>query len=251
MKQMPLKLIFMYLVAFPRMPKSEAKLSELSNEDIRREAISSISCGILQFIIIQAILYLIPIEWVALPSVSFPLVYCFLRYGLLTIILYLSIGYPTNFGFGLYSLLSNVPMNPVFPSFPFASTSIRDFWSYRWNNFIKSSLHLMSFVIIPKLIDPIIPMNKSVKGLIAFALSGFIHEYAIYFMSSKWSGRNMLFFLLHGFLMLFEVKINFPVKPETLLGKFFGWLWTIGIFLLTSPLFFDPLIEAGFFANMK
>lgn len=250
-KQMPLKLLVMYLAAFPRMPKSEAKLLELSNEDIRRESILSITCGIFQFIIVQTILYLIPIEWLALSSVSFPLGFRFLRYGLLTIILYLSIGYPTNFGFGIYSLLSNIPMNPVFPSFPFVSTSIRDFWSYRWNNFVKSSLHLMSFVIIPKLIDPIIPMSKSVKGLIAFALSGLIHEYAIYFMSSKWSGRNLLFFLLHGLLILFEIKIKLPAKPTTLHGKLIGWIWTIGIFLITSPLFFEPLIETGIFANMK
>jgi hypothetical protein len=248
---MPLKLVVMYLIAFPRMPVSEAKLSELSNQDIRRESILSMTHGIFQFIILQTLLYLIPTEWLALSSVSFPLVFRFFRYGLLSIILYLSISYPTNFGFGIYSLLSNVPMNPVFPSFPFASTSIRDFWSYRWNNLIKSSLHLMSFIVIPKLIDPIRPMSKTVKGFVAFALSGCIHEYAIWFMSSKWSGRNLLFFLLHGFLISFEIKIKLPTKPNTLFGKLIGWIWTIGIFLITSPLFFDPLIETGLFANMK
>jgi hypothetical protein len=142
-------------------------------------------------------------------------------------------------------------MNSVFPSFPFASTSLRDFWSYRWNKLIKLSLHRISFVVIPKLIDPIISMNKTAKGLFAFILSGFIHEYALWFISDNWSGRNMLFFFLHGLFVLLETTIKLPAKPSTLKGKLVGWMWTIGIMFITSPLFFDPLIEAGLFADMK
>jgi hypothetical protein len=248
---MPLKLVVMFLCALPRMPESEAKLSELSRQDVRREGILYILRGICEFIILGILMYLIPFEWLSLPSSSFSLIFRFFRYGLLSIILYLSIDFVCSFGFGIYSLLFNVRMNSVFPVFPFTSTSLRDFWSYRWNNLIKTSLHMISFVVIPKLIDPIITMNKTAKGLFAFALSGFIHEYALWFISNKWSGRNMIFFLLHGLLVLLEITIKLPARPNTLKGKLMGWMWTTGVMLITSPLFFDPFIETGVFSSSK
>jgi len=248
---MPLKLVVMYLCALPRMPESEEKLSELSRQVVHKESLFSIFRGICEFITFQTLLILIPFEWLSLSSSSFPFIFRFLRYGLLSFILYLSIASTCNFGFGIYSILFNLRMNSVFPSFPFASTSLRDFWSYRWNNLVKSSLQRISFVVIPKLIDPIISMNKTAKGLLSFTLSGFIHEYALWIISDKWSGRNMLFFFLHGLFVLLETTINLPAKPITLKGKLAGWMWTIGIMLITSPLFFDPFIEAGLFADMK
>jgi hypothetical protein len=248
---MPLKLVVIYLVALPRMPESEEKLLELSRQVVHRESLLSIFRGICEFITLRTLLVLIPFEWLSLSSSSFPLIFRFLRYGLLSFILYLSIAFMSNFGFGIYSILFNLRMNSVFPSFPFASTSLRDFWSYRWNKLIKLSLHRISFVVIPKLIDPIISMNKTAKGLFAFILSGFIHEYALWFISDNWSGRNMLFFFLHGLFVLLETTIKLPAKPSTLKGKLVGWMWTIGIMFITSPLFFDPLIEAGLFADMK
>jgi hypothetical protein len=250
-RQMPLKLVVMYLLALPKMPESEEKLSDLSRQYVRRESIVSISRGICQFIILRTVLYLIPIGWLSLSSSSFPPLFRFLRYALLTFLLYLSVDFVSGIGFGIYGIIFKLRMNSVFPAFPFVATSLRDFWSYRWNNLIKSSLHLISFVVLPKLIDPIIPMNKVAKSLFAFTLSGFIHEYAIWFVSGNWSGKNMIFFLLHGLLVLLEITIHLPVKPNTLKGKLMGWIWTTGITLMTSPLFFDPLIEAGVFASMK
>jgi hypothetical protein len=250
-QQIPLKLMLMYILALPRMPESVAKLSELSKQYVRREGFLSISRGICQFIILRIALYLIPIEWLSLSSSLCPPIFRFLRYGLLTSLLYLSVDSVTSIGFGVYSIIFNLRMKPVFPAFPFTATSLRYFWSYRWNHLIQSSLHLISFVVVPKLIDPIIPMNKTAKSLFAFALSGFIHEYALWFVSDKWSGKNMTFFLLHSFLVLLEITIKLPAKPNTSEGKLMGWIWATGITLMTSPLFFDPLIEAKVFANMK
>ncbi len=250
-RQMPLKLVVMYLYALPQMPESEAKLSELSRQDVRRENILSILRGICELIILQTLFYLIPFEWFSLSPSASPFIFHFLRCGLLSIILYFSIAFATDFGFGIYGLLLNLRMNSVFPLFPFTSTSLREFWSYRWNKLVQISLHLISFVVIPKLIDPIIPMNTKTKGILAFALSGFIHEYVLWFVSDKWSGKNILFFMIHGLLVLLEIIIKLPAKPNTLKGKLMGWMWTTGIMLITSPLFFDPFIERGFFFNMK
>jgi hypothetical protein len=250
-QQMPVKLAVMYLCAMPQMPESEAKFSELSTQNVRQESILKILRGFCQVLIRRTFLYLVPFEWLSLSSTSFPLSFRFFRYGLLSTILYLSIACAGNFGFGIYSLLFNVRMKSGFPSFPFASTSLRDFWSNRWNIYVKSSLHLMSFFIIPKLIDPIISMSKSAKGFCAFIISGFIHEYALRFISDKWSGRNMMFFLLHGLFVSLEITFKLPAKPKTSIGKLMGLMWTIGIMLTTSPLFFDPLIEKGVFSSMK
>ena len=250
-QKMPLKLVVFYCLAFPRMPESEDKLSDLSNSDINRQSMISVIRGASQILICQFLIYFTPLEWLTVPSASFPLFVRFFRDGLLSIVLYLYIDGATNFGFGFYGYLTKITMCPAFPAFPFISTSLRDFWSYRWNNLIKSSLHLMSFVIIPKLLEPIVSLPNPIKGLLAFAISGFIHEYALRFVSDTWSGKNMLFFLLHGVFMLFELTMKFPARPQSVHGKLFGWMWTLGMFLLTSSLFFDPMIERGVFASMK
>lgn len=250
-RQMPLILVIFYLIALPKMPETEVKLLDLNKQNARRESILPILTGIFQFIIYRLIIYSIPYEWVSFSSSSFPVIIRYLRYGILSFILYLSIAFVTNFGYGIYTLLFNIRMHSAFPSFPFIGTSLRDFWSYRWNNLIKTSLHTMSFIVIPKLIDPIMSMNKTAKGLCAFTLSGLIHEYVIWFISDKWSGKNMIFFLLHGFGVLLEINMKLPAKPETFQGKLIGWIWAIMIMLITIPLFFDPLIDIGVFSNMK
>ena len=250
-RQMPLKLVLLYFLAFPRMPTSEDKFSELSNQYTNRESIKSMLHGIFQVVLCQLLVYFAPSAWFTLPSTSFPLFVRFARNGLLSFLLYLGIGAATDFGFGLYSYLTKIPMNRAFPLFPFTSTSLRDFWSYRWNNLIKSSLHLMSFTVIPNFVQPIVSIPNSVKGLLAFAISGVIHEYALRFISNTWSGKNMLFFLLHALFMLFELKMKIPTRAHSLHGKLLGWVWTLTVFITTSSLFFDPMIERGVFANMK
>ena len=142
-------------------------------------------------------------------------------------------------------------MKPAFPLSHLFLQVFRDFWSYRWNNLVKTSLQLTSFVVIPKLINPLIPMSKTAKSLFAFTLSGCIHEYVLWFTGNKWSGKNMIFFFLHGLFVLLEITIKLPAKPNTLKGKIIGWLWTLTIMLITAPLFFDPFVETGVFSNMK
>ncbi|CAM2709373.1 unnamed protein product [Rotaria socialis] len=228
---MPLKLVVLYFLALPRMPESEAKLKDISKQNVRGECFGMILQGIYKFIIFQTILYLIPSEWLATsPSLMSPRSY-FIRYGLLGAILYLSMDSVTSIGFGFYMLLFNIRINPAFPAFPFVSTSLREFWSKRWNNLVKTSLQLISFIVIPKLIDPIKPM--------------------IWFVSGKWSGKSMIFFSIHGLLVLLEIKMKLPIRSNTFQGKLTGWIWTIGIMFITLPLFFDPFIEAGLFSAMK
>lgn len=250
-KRLPLKLILMYLLAFPRMPESVTKLSSPPTHNVRRECLVCISQGVGEYIIFRVLLRWIPLEWLTLPSSSFSLLSRSARYGLVCILLYLLLTCFLNVIFGLIGLIMNLPMNRMFPAFPFTSTSLRDFWSYRWNHYIKSSLHRISFVVLPKLLGPIVTMNRKASGLFASALSGLFHEYVYWFLTKQWCWKNMIFFIVHGLLVRFEIAVKLPIKPTTLSSKIVGWAWAIGAVLITSPLFFDPWIDLGLFADMK
>lgn len=250
-QQTPLKVIILYFLALPKMPESETKLGELSKENVHHECIGFISRGVCQLFIFRTIIYLIPREWLSVSSLSISLIPHYIRYGLLGALLYTSMDSLTSIVFGIYMVLFNLRINPVFPKFPFGSTSLRDFWSHRWNYLVKNSLQLISFVIIPKLFEPILSMSNTTKGIFTYFLSGCLHEFVIWFISGKWSGKNMIFFLLHGLFVLLENKMKLPKKTTDFQGKLIGWLWATGIILITSPLFFDPYIEAGVFSAMK
>ena len=250
-QRIPLKLTLMYLLAFPRMPASVTTLSCPPAHNVRRECIDSISQGIAEYFVFRALLRWIPREWLTLPSSSFLLLTRSARYGLLCILLYLLLTCFLNVIFGLTGLVMNLPMHRMFPAFPFTSTSLRDFWSYRWNHYIKSSLHRISFVVLPKLLGPLVTVNRKASGLFASALSGLFHEYIYWFITNQWCGKNLIFFILHGLLVRLEIAVKLPIKPTTTSSIVVGWAWAIGAVLITSPLFFDPWIDIGLFADMK
>ncbi|UJR26030.1 hypothetical protein I4U23_007376 [Adineta vaga] len=250
-RQIPASFVVMYIISFPQMAETKEKFSSLSSPTRRQENIRSISRGICQLIILQILRYLISPVWLALPSSSLSLFARYIRYGLFSIFLYLTIDTISGIGFGIYGLVFDISMKSVFPAFPFTSTSLREFWSRRWNRLIQTSLHLLSFIAIPSLLNPLISFNNTIKGFLAFTISGLIHEYVLWFVTGKWSGQYMIFFWIHGVLVFLEVTLKFPIKPNTSSGKFFGWLWTIGITWITSPLFFDPVIDRNHISNVE
>jgi len=246
-QKMPFRFILMFLVASPYVPKTEEKLTELLQQDVRDEAYSAIKHGLIQVLLHRIIIYFTPIEWLTLPLSSSHFIIYYFRYLLVCFIFYLSIDIASNLGFSFYWLAFNIRMKPTFPLFPFISLSVRDFWSHRWNSMVQSILHRFSFVIIPQFIE----MNNIVKGFLAFILSGFIHEYALWFIDCKIFGKNMMFFILQNIFILIEIMIKLPVQPTSPIDKIKGWLWSFGTLLITSPLFFNPLIESGVLADMK
>ncbi|CAF0723336.1 unnamed protein product [Rotaria sp. Silwood1] len=106
-RRMPLKLLALYLLALPRMPESEAKLAGLSKQYVRREGILLILRSIFQCIIFRILLYLIPLEWLSLSSSSFFPIFRFLRYVLLSVLLYLSIDGATGQVHNFYKFARN------------------------------------------------------------------------------------------------------------------------------------------------
>jgi hypothetical protein len=250
-RQMSLKWVIVYLLAFPRTSDIRSQWIEPKTSNARRESTITICQGIIEYILLRSLLHWIPLEWLNMSPASFTFIDRLARYGLLCILFYLFLTCFLNIMFGLSGLVINLPMNRMFPAFPFAATSLRDFWSYRWNNYIKSSLHRISFHVIPKLIGPIVPMNRKASALFASLLSGLFHEYVYWFITNQWSYKNLLFFLVHGLFVRLEIALGLPMKPAKSMAKFFGWLWTLGIVWLTLPLFFDPWIEIGIFVDMK
>ena len=222
-----------------------------NREYARRQSLFSIFQGLVQLVFLRIVVRLTPVPWFSQSLTSFSPVLWPFRYALLGLILYLILGMASNFVFGLAGCLWNTRMNAMFPSFPFFATSLRDFWSYRWNSYVKVLLHRVSFLVIPKLNRTSRIMAKSTSGFMAFALSALFHEYLFVLSYGQWSGKNLLFFVLHGVLMRLEIGHQPSLKNETPMEKFFGWTRTMGILLITSPLFFDPWLKVNYFLHLK
>lgn len=241
------KQLAMSFSAFPETVNSSRRHSEVA----RRQSIFSIFRGVVHFVVLRTVVRLTPVEWFSQSLTSLPPILWPLRYSLLGIILYLILGMASNFVFGIAGFLWNAPMKSMFPSFPFLATSLRDFWSHRWNAYVKVSLHRVSFIVAPKLNRTNKMMTKTVSGFMAFTLSAIFHEYLFMASYGRWSGKNLIFFLLHGVLMRLEIGSQSIVKGTTSMGKLLGWARTMTVLLITSPLFFDPWIEVNYFLNLK
>jgi hypothetical protein len=105
---------------------------------------------------------------------------------------------------------------------PFLATSLRDFWSARWN---------LAFVDMNRifLLKPL--HGKLPAGLLVFsifAVSGLLHELGISYAAGAGWGLPLLYFVIQGTGMELEKRWKLP--------RFLVWLWV----LLPVPLLFTP-----------
>lgn len=107
---------------------------------------------------------------------------------------------------------------------PFLSLSLSEFWGRRWNIPFSVMTSTAAFK----------PWSKVVgvkwAGLLAFLLSGLLHEIAISVSVQQGYGLPMLYFLIHGLLMAAEKKWFGRKKP--------GKAWVIAALVLPMPLLF-------------
>ena len=117
---------------------------------------------------------------------------------------------------------------------PFASVSLNDFWTRRWNRpFVE-----MNRLLFRPLLKDRLGQRGSVIAL--FLVSGVLHELAISFPAGAGWGGPLAYFSLHGALMLGEKRWGVPVWPAA-----FGRLWTWFWLLAPLPLLFHrPFHEA-------
>ncbi|HVF84371.1 MAG TPA: membrane bound O-acyl transferase family-domain-containing protein, partial [Abditibacteriaceae bacterium] len=112
------------------------------------------------------------------------------------------------------------PVGKLFDA-PFMSVSLRDFWSRRWNLAFVEMDNLLFFKPFRR------KLGASGAILGVFAVSGILHEMALSFVAGAGWGGPMCYFLLHGFLILFENKLRTEKRWPIGLSRLWTWLWIL------------------------
>ena len=151
--------------------------------------------------------------------------------GLLSFLIAIHLGFSYVL-FVLFRLLG-WPVEPLFRS-SLNSSSLRDFWSRRWN---------LAFVDMDKrLFLPIFTNRwlKKIRFIGIFILSGILHEIGISYPAGAGWGGPLLYFILHGILTWIEPKIPL-LKKSPFINKL--WLW-LCIFIPFPILFHQAFLNA-------
>ncbi len=123
---------------------------------------------------------------------------------------------------------------PPIQRMPILSQTVSEFWGGRWNRPVSGWLNEYFFM-------PFARRRQLVKGTVAaFTASAFAHAWLFHVVvglrgALMWGG----FFLLHGAIVLVETRLRVRRWPRALRHA-----WTMGLLLLTSPLFVLPVLEA-------
>jgi len=121
---------------------------------------------------------------------------------------------------------------------PLAARSLSEFWSRRWNLAFSEMAALSIFRPLSQRV------GRQGAVLAGFLASGLLHELAISVPVRAGYGLPMLYFVLHGLLVLGEKwleKLGWSIERA-------GWLahaWTLGWLLLPLPLLFHPWFLDG------
>jgi membrane bound O-acyltransferase family protein len=125
---------------------------------------------------------------------------------------------------------------PPFHEHPLLSRSLGEFWGLRWNLTVRALLDRHCF-------RPLARRRMARLGLMAaFGLSAAWHFYLMWPTLGLWMACWWLaFFLIHGLLVLLENRLRLSRWPTAAARA-----WTIGWFLVTSPLFVEPALRTFF-----
>jgi len=146
----------------------------------------------------------------------------------LTVFVYLATAYMGVLGQALSLLTTEVPTD--MHNHPYRSKSISEFWSMRWNSWIRDWLHLISKRIAPK--------SLFTRSILTFVISGIFHEVMFnlpYYLYKKESffGTMMGYFIIQYICVIFDKK--FLAAKSIILRKAFMWASII----LPIPLFIN------------
>jgi alginate O-acetyltransferase complex protein AlgI len=144
---------------------------------------------------------------------------------------------------GIFNILTGlwrragVDCRPLFRA-PLASRSLAEFWGRRWNLAFSE----MTAIGVYRPLEG--RVGRRAATLLAFVGSGLAHELAISVPVGAGYGLPMLYFLLHGGLVLFEKCRERQKRPIDALG----WrarVWTLGWLAVPLPILFHPWFLAG------
>jgi hypothetical protein len=172
----------------------------------------------------------------------------------------------------LYNIIFHVvvevlhtPFEPVMNS-PFFATSFRDFWSNRWNMFVKENLHRIVFQPTMVWLKSVTPHSKNklwkppvwhalIGAFATFLFSGIIHEWVIVILtrqSTTW--ENLLFFVIQGIITTAEVILTRSLKRHFGLQLKMPFWIAIPLntlaFLITTPFFLNPWMRADLLSKL-
>ncbi|GMJ15976.1 hypothetical protein like AT5G55380 [Hibiscus trionum] len=152
--------------------------------------------------------------------------------------------------------LAAVPARAIFgfelePQFnePYLTTSLQDFWGYRWNLMVTSILRPTVYHPVRRISARVLgPVWVSLPGIFAvFVVSGLMHELIYYYLTRvppTW--EVTWFFVLHGVAVAVEVTVKKVVPEKTRLHPTVSGPLALGFVALTAFwLFFPQLLRNG------
>ena len=170
---------------------------------------------------------------------------------------------------GLGAVTASVIGLVVKPSFnnPITHTSsLRDFWSFRWNRHVASLLRELVYEPVVSGVLVLRPKKKydGAKGrpsigrrivgtLLTFFASGVMHEIHFLYMTHGFAGDWLIFFTLQGFFVVVEHAARKFIASRPTLAKWLAKvpkvlriLMTISFLLVTGSYhYFPPVRRSG------
>jgi alginate O-acetyltransferase complex protein AlgI len=138
--------------------------------------------------------------------------------------------------FGIFNVLAGlwrragVDARPLFRA-PLAARSLNDFWSRRWNLAFSEMTALAVYRPLSA------RLGRRAALVSAFLASGLLHELAISVPPLAGFGLPLLYFLLHGVLVLTERALENAGRPVSGWGRW-AHVWVLAWLLLPLPILF-------------
>jgi hypothetical protein len=133
--------------------------------------------------------------------------------------------------------LAGIDCRPLFHA-PLRSRSLHEFWGQRWN---LAFVELAALAVYRPLGSR---LGKGLAIVATFLFSGVLHELVISVPVGAGYGLPLLYFTLHGLLVLGERHLEEAGYAVDRNG-WVGWFWTLSWLVLPLPLLFHPPFLQG------
>jgi hypothetical protein len=158
------------------------------------------------------------------------------------------------------SWIFKTPYVPIMNQ-PYLATSVRDFWSNRWNLIVQRGFKVALFEPTLRLLghdslqDRHIPHHHlAIAGMATFIFSSLMHEWTLFVMFDQSSTREqMCFFILHGLWTIGEVSVRklctkyLKIDLSLVIPKPIQILYTHAVLMISGPLFMNPYIRENLY----
>ncbi|KAF8998392.1 membrane bound O-acyl transferase family-domain-containing protein [Cyathus striatus] len=141
------------------------------------------------------------------------------------------------------------------------SWSVGRFWSRTWHHVLRRTLTSITDALLP-------PKRNSTtvyifsRLMMAFLVSGLLHEAGEYMMAGKFSAGSLAFFILQPIAIGLEraVFMSIGVSSDSLAGngkkpafiaRALRFVWVLVWFLTTAPIVIAPIVSTGMFVHKK